>query len=281
MKGIIALVFAALLLAPAALAEEEIAAGVEEVAIEGTGGTAPDSILYGLDVALDNISLMLTFDPEAKARRGLEIAHERLLEVREMVRERKLEAARTAQREHANALATANAAVESVETDGKEETAENALRVTARIQERIESHQEFASVIKEKLAELSPEDRAAVEELFGEVVANAAQVKVKIMAKKDSAKLKFKAITEKLDAELEEAVAEIEEDAGLTEGRKERVKRMLARAKRALEGASEEVASEELVEEPEAEELEEGVADAEDALSEAEELSAEESYEEI
>ena len=48
-------------------------------------GVTPDSFLWGLDKALDQLTILLTFDEGKKARKGLEIAQERLLEVKEMV----------------------------------------------------------------------------------------------------------------------------------------------------------------------------------------------------
>lgn len=49
---------------------------------EVSAGITPDSWLYGLDVAIDQITLLLNFDNGDKARKGLEIARERLLEVK-------------------------------------------------------------------------------------------------------------------------------------------------------------------------------------------------------
>ena len=67
-------------------------------------GTTPDSFLWGLDKAIDQLSLLLTFDKGEKAKKGIEIARERLLEVKEMVEDNKLEAAEKAKVEHGNVL---------------------------------------------------------------------------------------------------------------------------------------------------------------------------------
>jgi len=61
-------------------------------------GITPDSFLWGLDKALDQLTLLLTFDKGEKAKKGIEIARERLLEVREMIEENKLEAAEKGKR---------------------------------------------------------------------------------------------------------------------------------------------------------------------------------------
>src|SRR3989344_3707997 len=67
-------------------------------------GVTPDSFLWGLDKALDNLNLLLTFDKGEKAKKGIEIARERLLEVKSMVEENKLEAAENAKEEYGKNL---------------------------------------------------------------------------------------------------------------------------------------------------------------------------------
>ena len=61
--------------------------------IEGEAGITPDSHLYGIDKALERISLALTINKEKKAERRLKHAEERLLEVEQMLAEGKTEAA--------------------------------------------------------------------------------------------------------------------------------------------------------------------------------------------
>ncbi|MFN6992266.1 MAG: DUF5667 domain-containing protein, partial [Fervidobacterium sp.] len=49
--------------------------------------TRPDSPFYGLRVAFDKLSLLLTFDQTAKAHKALELANERLAEINLMLEE--------------------------------------------------------------------------------------------------------------------------------------------------------------------------------------------------
>ncbi|MEK6949821.1 MAG: DUF5667 domain-containing protein, partial [Nanoarchaeota archaeon] len=70
MKKLIA-ILVALLLLPIAYAQQPAQ----------DAGITPDSFLWGLDKALDQLALLLTFDEGEKAKKGLEIARERLLEV--------------------------------------------------------------------------------------------------------------------------------------------------------------------------------------------------------
>ena len=56
----------------------------------------PDSPLWGLDVALDKIQMLLARDDLEKTRIGLEVAEERLVEVKKMIIENKLKHAEKA-----------------------------------------------------------------------------------------------------------------------------------------------------------------------------------------
>ena len=68
-------------------------------------GTTPDSALYFLDLALDNLALALTFDSDARIEKELEIAEERLAEARVMALEGDLEAMAKAEGEHGKIFA--------------------------------------------------------------------------------------------------------------------------------------------------------------------------------
>lgn len=67
-------------------------------------GITSDSFLWGLDRALEKLSLLLTFDKTEKAKKGLDIGRERLLEFEEMTKENKLGAAEKARIAHGEIL---------------------------------------------------------------------------------------------------------------------------------------------------------------------------------
>ena len=90
-------------------------------------GVTPDSFLYFLDTALDNINLALTFDSGEKARKGLDIARERLMEVREMVEAGKIDASQIAQHEHANVLGVIQNSVKGIERANSTEEIEEEI----------------------------------------------------------------------------------------------------------------------------------------------------------
>ncbi|NOQ55545.1 MAG: hypothetical protein GQ477_01930, partial [Nanohaloarchaea archaeon] len=90
-------VIAMYMVMPAAFAEDVTAGlGGDDVAVlngiaedsdeedASEAGITPDSPFYGLDVAMDNIGLMLTFNKAKKAEKKLKIANERLKEAKMM-----------------------------------------------------------------------------------------------------------------------------------------------------------------------------------------------------
>lgn len=62
-----------------------IAIAKEPVISELSGpGTTPDSVFYGLDKAIEKIDLALTFDKKERIMKNIEIASERLSELKIM-----------------------------------------------------------------------------------------------------------------------------------------------------------------------------------------------------
>lgn len=115
-KGVIAVFVIGIFLfslIPAALAENGKQKGENKTKdnrkSKTNAGINPDSALYGLDVALDNIRHLLAANTDAKAKVGLEIAEERLAEVREMIQKNKLKEAKRANHEHEKAMARVKA----------------------------------------------------------------------------------------------------------------------------------------------------------------------------
>jgi len=70
-------------------------------------GITPDSPFYGIDVAMDNIGLMFTFNNEKKAEKKLQIADERLKEAEMMAATNNIEAMEKARLNHEKMLQSA------------------------------------------------------------------------------------------------------------------------------------------------------------------------------
>ena len=72
---------------------------------ETEAGITPDQpVLWGIERALENIDEALTLNKAAKAKKGLAHARERLIEVRAMILEKRIEAAAKAEEKHKQKL---------------------------------------------------------------------------------------------------------------------------------------------------------------------------------
>lgn len=71
-----------------------------EITIDSEAGTTPDSFVWGIDRAIERIGLALTFGDAERERKRLRNAHERLLEVRQMLINGDVDSAERARAEH-------------------------------------------------------------------------------------------------------------------------------------------------------------------------------------
>ncbi|MEM5811989.1 MAG: DUF5667 domain-containing protein [Candidatus Aenigmatarchaeota archaeon] len=184
-----------------------------------TAGITPDNFLYPLDVALDKLSLLLTFDPTAKARKGLEIARERLLEVREMIIQNKFQDAEKARAEHRSMLNEIENSIKALKIDNSTEE----LKRTLEIEKEIEEHEdEVNSVLGEAVLKvkvkggLTQEQLQALENFVSTLKNRTDEVKVKIEIKKGEVKTKMKNQFNLTEIEVEENVKKLENITGLT-----------------------------------------------------------------
>ena len=210
------------------VAEEEIEAIIEDDLVDA--GITPDSSLYAIDMALDDLSLALTFDEEAKVEKSLEIAEERLSETQEMVEEGNTEAADEAQAGYEEAVTGAEESVEELETDGTVEDSEDALGTVSELQDKIEGHAAKVAAVKDaillrKAGTMSEEQLAHLTTVFARIKAKALEMETKTTQKKEKAKIKYKALSGKTDEEVDAVMEEIEEKAGLAKSRMERVEK--------------------------------------------------------
>jgi len=109
--------------------------------------TTPDKLFYGLSVALDKLSLALTFDRNAKAKKALTHARERLLEIQAM--SGKLDKAEISARNYADALEVASQNIDkatAVNADAEsDQLAENEKQLTSLVEKANEVSGELAS----------------------------------------------------------------------------------------------------------------------------------------
>jgi len=183
-------------------------------------GTTPDSFLYGLDTAIDNIRYLLTFDSGSKARVGLEIARERLLEVREMVVENKVNAAQKAQNEHVKTLEKVKTSITALSRDNSTEELEQEIELERELEEHEEEIETISGELKIKIeikGGITPEQQALIDSVLNLMQNKTGEVKIKIENKKGETKIKIKAETGKAEEEIEDEIKELEERAGLSD----------------------------------------------------------------
>ena len=210
-------------------------------------GIAPDSAFYGLENAFKKISLALTFSKEAKARKELDIARERLREVRLMIDENKLDAAEKAKIKHEEISQKLKARFENkVEADDDE------IELQAEIENEIEEQEAEIEDIKTRIeirGELSEEQRAKLMELVESLKSSGNDVRLKIDSRKDRLKisLKEKGLTE---IEIEERIKSEKEtgsENALT-NRIEHVKREIEKSREHLDQNKNNLDNDKLVE---------------------------------
>lgn len=250
--------------------------------VTGSGGFTPDSFLWGLDVALDNIFLALTFDPTARAEAGLRVAEERLLEAKTMALQGKSEEAKAAIQEHTNIMRGVEDSISQIPVASPEQ-AKNALKKTIEIKNKLEDLELKADIVidkvKESLLLKTPEQaRVPLQNAFAKVKENISRANTNLDTKRDNSKASFRALLGKTEQEAEAEEKELEEEVGLTEARKNRVKTRVNRTKeilsRALERLREEAPDK-------VKEIQARISEAEMVLDEASSKDISESYEAI
>ncbi|MBW3004546.1 hypothetical protein KY310_01830 [Candidatus Woesearchaeota archaeon] len=190
------------------VAEEETSAeGNETVEVEvpaeeiEEAGTTPDSFLWNLDLALERLDLLLTFDESEEAKKELENARERLLEVQAMVAENDVEAAEEAQAVHDEIMADVEETLETMGNgDGEQELAEQ-----VELEEKLNEHRMLVQKVEGNMLKtkgLTAEQQAKVQTMFQNMGETADGVKIQIQEKKNKTKIKIKAEKGMTDEEI-------------------------------------------------------------------------------
>lgn len=185
---------------------------------ENETGITPDSFLYGLDVALDKISLLLTFDQATKSMKGLEIARERLSEVRAMALENKLQAMERAKAEHDDALTRVESSLNALERGNSTTELEDEVKIEKRLIEHGKKVKDIEGEIKVKIAVkggVTPEQRRQVDSILSGLENKTGKVEIEIENKKNKTKVKIKEKTGKSDEEVEGEVEKVENATGV------------------------------------------------------------------
>ena len=161
-------------------------------------GVTPDSFLWGLDRAIERISLLLTFDKSAKAKKGLAHARERLLEVKAMIEQKKLDAAEKAKEEHGRALGRVKDKIKEIKDEDPEDEIEDELDVEDGVEEHESEIEELETEIEAKIkGNLTAEQKALVDQLIESFKGEVGKLKIEIKNEQEKTKIKIKVVQTK------------------------------------------------------------------------------------
>lgn len=198
--------------------EEEELEVPEEVAEEA--GITPDSPLYGLERAMERISLAFTLGKSAKAKKGLRHAQERLAEVQAMIAAKRMAKAQVAQEAHDEIMEEVE---ENVAGLGDGDTLAE-LTDEVELEQAMEQHEEAVQAtnrMKVKLKGLTAEEESQVNAILGNLSESGSKVKAQIKVKKDKTKIKVKAKEGYTDEQIDSVVGQIGE--AVSKGKKVQV----------------------------------------------------------
>lgn len=218
-----------------------VEAQTAEADISAKAGVTPDSFLWGLDVALDKLRLLFTFSDEDKARVGLEIAAERLAEIKVSAEANKIDAVQSAEREHKNTLADVKAKIAAF----KKDKAEAELETTVELERKVEEHDADVEEVRADLevkikgrGELTQQQRELLQTFLDSLDTSTDDVRVEIREKKSQIRAEFEA-EGRGDDEINEIFNQTERREGLHEFFKEAAAERIADAKKAIAEAKE------------------------------------------
>lgn len=235
-----------LLATPAAFAQEQAAAAttaevleVELPTPEVNPGITPDSPLYGLDVAFDQISLWISSfsGPRAHALKGLEIAQERLAEANVMATAKKFAAMAKAKEEHGKVLAIARGKIKDIADPNGTVEIEQRLGVEKSLLKHTERIERFKAQLNAKVeieGNVTTEQQALINATLNDLVGQVDAVEIEIKNEEAKTKIKIRQQTNKTDEEIENETEEIEDEMGLVD--------MAERAVEQIDDATEAVA---------------------------------------
>lgn len=195
-----------------------VSAVVENKTILMDPGTTPDSALYFLDLAMENLGLALTFDNDARIEKEFEIAEERLSEAREMALENNLDAMAKAEEKHGEILTKLKLELKEVSADNSTEE----LKKELKIEQKINEHEIKVKNVKNELkleikitGVLTPEQQQLLDSLIASFGDKTEEVGIKINDEKKETKIKIKEETgedgEDIEDELQDEL-DIEDD---------------------------------------------------------------------
>ena len=193
---------------PGVLAQEDVV----------DAGITPDSFLWGLDKALEQISLLLATSPSSKATKGLEHAQERLAEIKIMIEENKLDAAEKAEESHGEILAEVQENIDEIEEDNSTEEMEEIIKIEKELHDHEDEVNQVFGELKIKIkieGDITQAQQDLIDSILASLVGQTGKVEIEIKNKKDRTRIKIKIETGKSDDEIDDDIEKLEIKAGL------------------------------------------------------------------
>lgn len=181
-------------------------------------GVTPDSPFYGLDIALDRISLLIASfrGPQVHSLKGLEIAQERLAEARAMAEQGKFEGMARAEREHGRTLLMVKERIKDIEHVNATKECEAKIELERECAKHRERVERFCSELKVEIeGNVTSEQQALIDSILSNLRGRAGEVEIEIENEKTKTKLKIKQQTNRSEEEINIEVWEIERRKGL------------------------------------------------------------------
>ena len=176
-------------------------------------GITPDSPLWGLDRAMERISLALTFNKAAKAKKGLAHALERLGEVQAMIAEKKMNHAAKAQNAHKKIMDNVEQELDELGNGDAEGELKEVLEIENQMQEHAVMIQTIQNA-KLKMKGLSEEQEDELEDIVSGLDTSGKKFQLEVMNKKDKTKIKIKAMRGMDDEQVNELEEQIRSSVG-------------------------------------------------------------------
>jgi len=184
-------------------------------------GTTPDSVLYFLDVAADNLALAMTLNDDAKIEKQLEIAEERLAEAKAMAEKGDINAMKKAADKHGEMLVKLKTEIKNIENGDSESELKKEIEIQQKINEHSDKIMEVRDGLKIKIkvkGDITAEQQELIDSILASLEGQTGEVKIEIENEKSKTKIKIKTETGKDGDELEN---EIEDELGITEEQRE------------------------------------------------------------
>ena len=186
-------------------------------------GVTPDSFLWGLDKAFDQVTLLLVAGDVDKAKKGLEIAEERLAEIREMIKENKLGEAKKAQEAHGKTLLKVKEKVKEVEEDDSLQEIEKVIEIEKELEKHDDDVEQTFGELKVKIeikGEITQEQKDLINSILNSLKGQTGEVEIEIENKKNKIKIEIEQETDKSEGEIEIEIESIEKEKGVKKQKK-------------------------------------------------------------